>query len=660
MATDKKVIALKVTVDTSTVSTSVKKTTKDVEKLGDTTKKASEEMKSGFKSSSENAKDLGGKLGGAVGGALSFASGINTMTKAALAFIATPLGAVIAAIVAVGALLKAFFTSSEEGEQKLRIATAALSAAFSVFIDIISSVGGKLVDLFTKPQETLKDFGESIKSYVIDNFKLILSGATKLGQAMVQLFEGDFDGAVETAKEGVLELGEGMLKLNPLTAIPIAQAKAYKELGIEILNDVKAAMELEDAMNGVKVAERALGVERAKTLTLIAEARLAAEDETKSAQERVDALKKAAELETNLTEKELANAEEKLRIIREQNALSKSNEAALQSESDAEAALAQVQLASLNLNRRLKTEINSLEREIETERKQRGAAQSERLKKEAAELQALADLEFKLAGEVAAHEVEIEQQLKDSKIALMEEGEAKEVALAQLALERRLEGIMGASEIERELRDNLENVGLMEVQAIRDKYALESLAKETAATKARVDMQKKEKDARLAAASGMIEGLGGLVEALGNQSKASVAIQKTLAIAQIAIDTARSISAGIAGATTSATATGPGAFVATPVFIATTIATILGAVGSAVGILNSVPGGGGASVPSISVPTASAAPSFNPVTTNTTELGNTNAAELAPIQAFVVETQLTGTQNDINQIEGQATFGGPE
>ena len=172
-------------------------------------------------------------------------------------------------------------------------------------------------------------------------------------------------------------------------------------------------------------------------------------------------------------------------------------------------------------------------------------------------------------------------------------------------------------------------------------------------------MQNKEKDARLNAASGMIAGLGSLVEALGNQSKASVAIQKTLAIAQIAIDTAKSISAGIAGATTSASATGPGAFVATPIFIATTIATILSAVGSAVGILNSVPGGGGgATVPSVSVPTAAAAPSFNPVTTNTTELGGTEQAELAPIQAFVVETQITGNQENVNQIEGQAEFGG--
>jgi hypothetical protein len=56
--------------------------------------------------------------------------------------------------------------------------------------------------------------------------------------------------------------------------------------------------------------------------------------------------------------------------------------------------------------------------------------------------------------------------------------------------------------------------------------------------------------------------------------------------------------------------------------------------------------------------TSAAPPSFNPVTTNTTELGNTEQAELAPIQAFVVETQVTGSQNNINQIQGQAEFGG--
>jgi hypothetical protein len=97
-----------------------------------------------------------------------------------------------------------------------------------------------------------------------------------------------------------------------------------------------------------------------------------------------------------------------------------------------------------------------------------------------------------------------------------------------------------------------------------------------------------------------------------------------------------------------------------PLFIATQIATVLAAVGQAIGVLNSAPGGGSASLPNVNVSAASAAPpSFSPVTTNTTELGNTQAAELAPIQAFVVETAITNSQNNVGQIEGQATFGNP-
>lgn len=88
-------------------------------------------------------------------------------------------------------------------------------------------------------------------------------------------------------------------------------------------------------------------------------------------------------------------------------------------------------------------------------------------------------------------------------------------------------------------------------------------------------------ESKLVIAEAVQSSLGSLLQIFAQKSGAAAAFSKVLALYQIAIDTARSISAGIAGATTSATATGPGAFVATPVFIATTIATILGAVAQA-------------------------------------------------------------------------------
>jgi hypothetical protein len=80
-----------------------------------------------------------------------------------------------------------------------------------------------------------------------------------------------------------------------------------------------------------------------------------------------------------------------------------------------------------------------------------------------------------------------------------------------------------------------------------------------------------------------------LFSSLAGLFKENAALQKAATLFQIGVDTAKAISAGIAGATTSATGTGVGAFVATPVFIATTITTILGAIAQATAALKSAP-----------------------------------------------------------------------
>ena len=62
--------------------------------------------------------------------------------------------------------------------------------------------------------------------------------------------------------------------------------------------------------------------------------------------------------------------------------------------------------------------------------------------------------------------------------------------------------------------------------------------------------------------------------------------QKRLAISQILVNQGIAMSQAIAGATTSGTATGPGAFVATPLFIAEALAIVLGSFASIKGVMN--------------------------------------------------------------------------
>jgi hypothetical protein len=173
---------------------------------------------------------------------------------------------------------------------------------------------------------------------------------------------------------------------------------------------------------------------------------------------------------------------------------------------------------------------------------------------------------------------------------------------------------------------------------------------------ARIDMEELHahmqiQEAKLAAASGVLGAMSDIITATGDQSKEAVIAQKVLAIAQIAIDTAVAVS----GAIRQAQNAGP--WPANLAAIASGVAAVLSGIASATTILNKadVPG------PSANISTSSiatSAPTGAGVSTNTTQLSDqsVNQAELAPIQAFVVETELTGSQGNVSQLQQQATF----
>ena len=167
------------------------------------------------------------------------------------------------------------------------------------------------------------------------------------------------------------------------------------------------------------------------------------------------------------------------------------------------------------------------------------------------------------------------------------------------------------------------------------------------------------RDDQIEAATQTAGALGAIAGFLEQQGEDGIQAAKGFALAELAINTAIAISSAIAGAT-GAASTPPTP--ATPflqvAYIASMVGSVVAAMAQAQTILGSVPGGGTANTGgSFTVPTQQATPMIDPVTTNTTELGNAQSAQLAPIQAFVVETELTGSQNNITQIENQVTFG---
>jgi hypothetical protein len=201
------------------------------------------------------------------------------------------------------------------------------------------------------------------------------------------------------------------------------------------------------------------------------------------------------------------------------------------------------------------------------------------------------------------------------------------------------------------LKENNEGMTAEQIENHADMIAIESAYQKnvTKLTKEEADIRRQYVEA---SATQLAAALGSIAQSVESQGKAGLIASKVLAVAQIAIDTAVAVSGAIAQAQS---VPFPGNIAA----IATGVAAVIAGITSATMTLKgaNVPGPE-PTVPNAASVSAAAAPSVTPVTTNTTELGNTQAAELAPIQAFLVETQLTGMQNDVSQIEGQAEFGG--
>lgn len=147
--------------------------------------------------------------------------------------------------------------------------------------------------------------------------------------------------------------------------------------------------------------------------------------------------------------------------------------------------------------------------------------------------------------------------------------------------------------------------------------------------------------------SSYVDALGSLAQLVGTQT----AVGKGLALAQIAIGTATGYIQGLDIAQKSAKAAGPGAALAFPLFYAQQIAAVLGAASKAKSILTSVKGGnGGVNFTAPTVP----APIGTQMGATALQQAQINAAGNAAVQAFVLESDVSGNQERIERLNRAA------
>ena len=171
----------------------VQQTVNSVEELN----KALKDTKNEAKDVSEEGSALGllkGKISGIIGPLKGVVKGMKTLRGA---IISTGIGALV---VALGSLV-AYFTSTEEGSKKLKIATEALSILWGKFTEQVSKLGEAIVYVFENPKQALIDFKDLLVANVIERVRSLIDMFGYLGSAVMKVFQGDFKGALADVKE---------------------------------------------------------------------------------------------------------------------------------------------------------------------------------------------------------------------------------------------------------------------------------------------------------------------------------------------------------------------------------------------------------------------------------------------------------------------------
>ena len=317
---------------------------------------------------------------------------------------------------------------------------------------------------------------------------------SKIGEAISLVFSGKFREAGEALKG------------------------TFAGIADEIEREVEAMVALKQRTQELRDADNEFMVQKAATRQEIERARLIAEDETKSAQERLTNLKKALDLEAETTKQEIALAKERVAIQEQEMALSENlveDEAKL---AQLKVDLIEKETASIKMRRRVVTEVNALEREIQAANNAAAKEKEDQLAKEAAALKKVAEEE----------KARLATQLKLAS-GLLDEFNTKQLSAIEQekkALREKyqvvIDGEKEGSAMRLQLEENLQS----ELAAIDEKY----LKQKEENTKLQLKFSEMSAEQQLDIAS---QTAGNLATILGQETEAG----RAMAIVQATIDT---------------------------------------------------------------------------------------------------------------------------
>ena len=590
---------------------------KEVEKLN-------KQISNTSKESADASKSLDGFTGGAVSKFKGLKGSIGSVVKGfkslKFAILASGIGALLLAVVAVG---KAF-TSSEEGQNKFAKIMGVIGSVTGNLVDMLATLGEKIISVFENPKQAIIDLKNLIIENITNRFNAIIDTLGFLGSAFKKVFSGDFSGAMDDAKKA------GSSYVDSLTGVIGTIDKiteGVKKMSAEISKDAKSAANIADQRAKADKLDRKLITERAEANRKRAELLdKAAQKEKFTAKERIKFLEDAGKIEDDITAKEIKAAKLRFEAKVAENSLSKSTKEDLLEEANLKANLINLETAKLTKQKLVSSQIVGAKREEEAEIK-------------AIEDKAIADRK-------ARQELEANTEEEKRVLALEKEKEKFDIAIA-LATEQGL----STEELERSQKESL--------QTMRDGFAKtdEDRAKKTgdkevadakAISDAKIEIAKREQEAKSASLNGYASALGSISGVIGQETEKG----KALAIASSLVNTYAAITGQLKAfsgvpvpgyAIAQAIATGVAGFANVKKIASVKVPNSSGG--------GSAPSGGGGGAPSM----PSLPPAFNVVgASDTNQLADAIGGQSQePVKAYVVSGDVTSAQSmDRNIIDG--------
>ena len=299
------------------------------------------------------------------------------------------------AMIAMKATSKVLFGSIKAG---------LISTGIGAFIVIIGSLASYLVNTKAgaeKLEQVLAGVGAAI-SVLTDRISMI-------GGAILKVFSGDFKGAANDVK-GALD-----------------------GIADEIIAEASAAARLKGELQGITDATRDFNLQKAKTNQEIEKALLITVDETKTNEEKLEALQRALALEEKTTEQQLELQRRRVAAIEEEVSLGESLEEDFEKLNNEKIRLIDLETASIKMKKKVSTQVNAFEKRILGEELARQKVRTD-----------AAALVTKAKEEEAAKQLVIDNKaLADKEALLLSEGERllliqqeNAVAFTEDALER--------------------------------------------------------------------------------------------------------------------------------------------------------------------------------------------------------------------------------